>query len=399
MATTPGTSLASTACFSTPSIRVRACMALSWASARPMPTDAAAVMATAPFNTSRRLCGVGVMSGSFLFGAGASTSRGIQSHDLVEPSKSNVERRVGDQLDDLGLREMTPHLGPELVVDLAVVDGQLLREPERRPLARADEVGGLVVDRGDLRFRRPRMPGPGIAQGESVAAPVEAGDLDPDQLAQHRVDRALARQRGAEGGERLEHGRALRVGARARRGARLALRVLAQVPDLLVDLLDTERLDPRHRRLLFLDGSSGMEAQSAGNARGDRDLHEQLRRIQRGHGHGGPRRLVRREVLRVLLVVGRELLHPCQVRGRREHIVERRAGGGQDQLDALQDVAGLFPHVLAELPGDLFFFQAEDGIRDLYVTGVQTCALPISIKTYDESLGVLRRSLDAAKVG
>src|SRR6266496_888607 len=26
---------------------------------------------------------------------------------------------------------------------------------------------------------------------------------------------------------------------------------------------------------------------------------------------------------------------------------------------------------------ELFFFQAEDGIRDLYVTGVQTCALPI----------------------
>src|SRR6266496_4065957 len=26
---------------------------------------------------------------------------------------------------------------------------------------------------------------------------------------------------------------------------------------------------------------------------------------------------------------------------------------------------------------NLFFFQAEDGIRDLYVTGVQTCALPI----------------------
>src|SRR5690349_23109137 len=28
-----------------------------------------------------------------------------------------------------------------------------------------------------------------------------------------------------------------------------------------------------------------------------------------------------------------------------------------------------------------FFFQAEDGIRDLYVTGVQTCALPISLST------------------
>src|SRR5690349_24830982 len=30
-----------------------------------------------------------------------------------------------------------------------------------------------------------------------------------------------------------------------------------------------------------------------------------------------------------------------------------------------------------KLSSDCFFFQAEDGIRDLYVTGVQTCALPI----------------------
>src|SRR5690606_40009231 len=29
----------------------------------------------------------------------------------------------------------------------------------------------------------------------------------------------------------------------------------------------------------------------------------------------------------------------------------------------------------------LFFFQAEDGIRDFHVTGVQTCALPISFIT------------------
>src|SRR2546430_2544875 len=28
---------------------------------------------------------------------------------------------------------------------------------------------------------------------------------------------------------------------------------------------------------------------------------------------------------------------------------------------------------------DVFFFQAEDGIRDLTVTGVQTCALPIFV--------------------
>src|SRR2546430_3173837 len=33
-----------------------------------------------------------------------------------------------------------------------------------------------------------------------------------------------------------------------------------------------------------------------------------------------------------------------------------------------------------------FFFQAEDGIRDLTVTGVQTCALPISL----QKLGDLR---------
>src|SRR2546430_13089752 len=29
---------------------------------------------------------------------------------------------------------------------------------------------------------------------------------------------------------------------------------------------------------------------------------------------------------------------------------------------------------------EIFFFQAEDGIRDLTVTGVQTCALPISVR-------------------
>src|SRR2546422_8123356 len=30
--------------------------------------------------------------------------------------------------------------------------------------------------------------------------------------------------------------------------------------------------------------------------------------------------------------------------------------------------------------GFFFFFQAEDGIRDVAVTGVQTCALPISVQ-------------------
>src|SRR2546429_1208246 len=34
-----------------------------------------------------------------------------------------------------------------------------------------------------------------------------------------------------------------------------------------------------------------------------------------------------------------------------------------------------------ETPSFIFFFQAEDGIRDVAVTGVQTCALPICSRT------------------
>src|SRR2546430_8300995 len=36
------------------------------------------------------------------------------------------------------------------------------------------------------------------------------------------------------------------------------------------------------------------------------------------------------------------------------------------------------PSYVQIMPRIFFFFQAEDGIRDLTVTGVQTCALPIS---------------------
>src|SRR5256886_8705424 len=35
--------------------------------------------------------------------------------------------------------------------------------------------------------------------------------------------------------------------------------------------------------------------------------------------------------------------------------------------------------VLGDRSAWIFFFQAEDGIRDLTVTGVQTCALPICV--------------------
>src|SRR2546430_5932990 len=37
-----------------------------------------------------------------------------------------------------------------------------------------------------------------------------------------------------------------------------------------------------------------------------------------------------------------------------------------------------------------FFFQAEDGIRDLTVTGVQTCALPILVRASSEDLPAAR---------
>src|SRR5438067_10103563 len=41
----------------------------------------------------------------------------------------------------------------------------------------------------------------------------------------------------------------------------------------------------------------------------------------------------------------------------------------------------------------IFFFQAEDGIRDRNVTGVQTCALPISVRRVaDLNRGRVRRA-------
>src|SRR5688572_30911606 len=49
----------------------------------------------------------------------------------------------------------------------------------------------------------------------------------------------------------------------------------------------------------------------------------------------------------------------------------------------LQGLSSLIPDCIVSpdflSPIFFFFFQAEDGIRDLTVTGVQTCALPISL--------------------
>src|SRR5947207_9083688 len=71
-----------------------------------------------------------------------------------------------------------------------------------------------------------------------------------------------------------------------------------------------------------------------------------------------------------------------------------RAGGALDCLPASVNHQGLdcidpvrtgvdaiFDNLL--LCSSVFFFQAEDGIRDHCVTGVQTCALPISLRQAD----------------
>src|SRR5690606_40523204 len=45
----------------------------------------------------------------------------------------------------------------------------------------------------------------------------------------------------------------------------------------------------------------------------------------------------------------------------------------------------------------LFFFQEDDGIRDFHVTGVQTCALPISLP-FAEAIASLDSSLIATSI-
>src|SRR5690606_40872355 len=46
-----------------------------------------------------------------------------------------------------------------------------------------------------------------------------------------------------------------------------------------------------------------------------------------------------------------------------------------------------------------FFFQAEDGIRDFHVTGVQTCALPIYALANDSNVPAALKAFEAARIG
>src|SRR5690349_18622394 len=59
-------------------------------------------------------------------------------------------------------------------------------------------------------------------------------------------------------------------------------------------------------------------------------------------------------------------------------------GGGQDEGEGRGLQLAVLrggPPVVAEKDQRDVLYHADDGIRDLYVTGVQTCALPISLWT------------------
>src|SRR5215831_18042147 len=92
MATTPGTSLASTAWFSRLSIFARACAGAPWAAARRAvaePIDAAAATATAPFSRSRRLGDVAVIRCPFLGWRAL-----LQQRPLCEACRTRIGERI-----------------------------------------------------------------------------------------------------------------------------------------------------------------------------------------------------------------------------------------------------------------------------------------------------------------
>ena len=66
--------------------------------------------------------------------------RGVYPHDCIQSTEADIERRVRHELNDLGLGEVTSQLGPERVIDLVVVDGELLDEPDGRTFPLAQQV-------------------------------------------------------------------------------------------------------------------------------------------------------------------------------------------------------------------------------------------------------------------
>src|SRR5256885_11809924 len=59
-----------------------------------------------------------------------------------------------------------------------------------------------------------------------------------------------------------------------------------------------------------------------------------------------------------------------------------------------KDILGVRDCCLVGVNSLFFFFQAEDGIRDYKVTGVQTCALPIYINGIERKLPLYEPPID-----
>src|SRR5947209_10200410 len=103
-----------------------------------------------------------------------------------------------------------------------------------------------------------------------------------------------------------------------------------------------------------------------------RSLPEALR-LGRGARRQEPQLALQVEQLLIRVGFHFDRLELLQQRVARQVLVHL---GGSDQLALF--VLDLLRHLLERLERALvFFFQAEDGIRDIGVTGVQTCALPI----------------------
>src|SRR2546430_4407102 len=92
-------------------------------------------------------------------------------------------------------------------------------------------------------------------------------------------------------------------------------------------------------------------------------------------------------VLPASKVVPKEML-PLVDKPTLQYIVEEAVAAGVEEIifvtnrykGSIEDHFDVFPELemILERDGEQsVFFQAEDGIRDLTVTGVQTCALPI----------------------
>src|SRR2546430_13537758 len=88
-------------------------------------------------------------------------------------------------------------------------------------------------------------------------------------------------------------------------------------------------------------------------------------------------------------------------------IGEKATIGGRRMISALLTVLKFYCKYRLNLssttrctacPACFFFFQAEDGIRDLTVTGVQTCALPISMPRRPIPLTQVRRQRPSLRI-